>query len=347
VNFSLPSGRLIRVASLCLVLAIALGGCSGSKSKSPDGEEPASPVPVSKGRALPAGDDPLIFAEGPYLSRIDASGQSEILHLDGGAYILDPSIAAGQLAFVIQPPATTGANGTPDFGSDLYAAPRSGGQLKLLVKHSAPGEFVRSPAWLPDGRQLFFDVRGVDSSGQPDLRIERLDLSTGARQRYLEGAIFPVISPDGRSLAFVRVDAATSHEDIQVIDLETQATTSLLGPQSSKLMISSLAWSPDGSRLIFAAADPLVLAAPSAGTGQGSTAHPTLQDLWLINRDASGLRRLIDFGESQPSAVWSARGNVIYAMASQGFLVIDVESGKMQRLGQGSQGGQITLLGAH
>ena len=272
-----------------VLLLLVVGGCSHSSDRSDTATGPLqSPVSGPASRKVTSNGDTLLLSEGPRLSRIDTSGEEQLIQLEAGAYILDPVVGGDRIAFAIQPPASTTLDGRPDFGSDLYVAPRGGGQLRLLVKHSAPGEFVRGPAWLADGNHLVFDVRTVRDNGKVDLRLEVIDVTTGVRGRFFEGAISPVISPDGRTLACVWIESATGQQDIVLLDLTNRQARRLLGQNSTKLNISSLAWSPDGSRILFAATDPFVPGQAPRGSSPAATAHPTLSDLWIINADGSG-----------------------------------------------------------
>ena len=76
----------------------------------------------------------------------------------------------------------------------------------------------------------------------------------------------------------------------------------------------------------------------------GTTTHPTLQDLWLVNADGSNLHKLVDLAESSPSAAWSADGKTIYVMGGGGFFQIDPATGDRQILSEGVNGGQIAGL---
>ena len=143
--------------------------------------------------------DDLSNATGPRFLVTNAKGMSErvgereklIVQFDDGAFVLDPAISADgkKIAFAVQHPATADSKGQVDFGADLWMSNRDGSGRKELVRHSAPGEFVTRPNWLPNGKQIVFDVRGTKPDGQPDLRVESLDLDTmkraapGARRR--------------------------------------------------------------------------------------------------------------------------------------------------------------------
>jgi Tol biopolymer transport system component/DNA-binding winged helix-turn-helix (wHTH) protein len=182
----------------------------------------------------------------------------------------------------------------PDVESktDIWITAVDGSALRQLT--DTPLESEGMPAWSPDGRRIAFvregrvmtasalggDERHVADSGSmvgwtPDGRsllvrdgvaplrtfgISRLDLETGRRTpitRATQGAgdwTFDV-SPDGRTLAFVRYDRP-GVSDVYVVPIE--------GGQPQRRTawgrnISRVAWTPDGRDLVFSVADPPAL----------------------------------------------------------------------------------------
>ncbi len=292
------------------------------------------------------GELAFLIAEGAQLRRLDSTGEAPILSLESGSFILDPAFSAdgSQLVFSIQPPVSRDPGGAVDFGSDLYLGDPRGGALKLLVRHAGPGESVRSPSFMPDGKSVIFDVRGINEQGLSDFRVEVLNLVDGSRKRLIESAYEPRLSPDGASVASVALDSNTGHEDIMVFDLASSQSRRLLGSVSTKAGISSLAWSPDGRQIAFAASDPFVLGQTyRRGMGE-ALEHPTLRDVWLIERDGSNLRRLNDLAEPQPSLVWSRDGALLYVLGLSGLLSVDAKTGVSTRIGEGSYGGALTRI---
>jgi Tol biopolymer transport system component len=300
------------------------------------------------------GDD-LANQSGPRFLITGARGLSEragereklIVQFDDGAFVLDPAISADgkKIAFAVQHPATADSKGQVDFGADLWIANRDGSGRKELLRHSAPGEFISRPNWLPNGKQLVFDVRGTKSDGQPDLRVESLDLDTMQRQRLAENGVEPAMHPDGKTLAYVFINPKTQHEQIMVADVTTGQSKPLLGPDSTQVYNIELTWSPDGEWLAWAAADPTVMA-PSVGGGlraAAATTHPFLQDVWVVKGDGTGMKRLADIGESQPSLAWTADSQYVYALGSTNFWRLHLADGAKEIIGPGSPNGQLRV----
>src|SRR3954467_7237685 len=133
--------------------AIACGGGSSSSSNS-------------------GGDGPRFLFTGPK-GITEQTGKKErlLVHFDDGSFFIAPAISADgkKLAFAVQHPATADKNGKVDFGSDLYVSNYDGTGMKEILHHSAPGEFVSRPTWLPNDKQLLFDMRGTKPNNEPDL----------------------------------------------------------------------------------------------------------------------------------------------------------------------------------
>uniref|UniRef100_UPI0014097E7F PD40 domain-containing protein n=1 Tax=Sphingosinicella sp. YJ22 TaxID=1104780 RepID=UPI0014097E7F len=105
-------------------------------------------------------------------------------------------------------------------------------------------------AWSPDGRDLLYSDRAAPAA---PLAIERMTLETGRSiavtqpSSDLFGDLEPVVSADGRWLAFLRRSSRQS-ADIILLNLQTQVTTALTSDGSA---IGGLAWSADDHGILF------------------------------------------------------------------------------------------------
>lgn len=134
----------------------------------------------------------------------------------------------------------------------------------------------------------------------------------------------PVISPDGRSIAFVREEAAG--------DAIHKAALPLDGPWErltpAGLRVGSPAWSPDGLQIAFAAS--------------GSGGH----SLWTVAlRD--GTRRQLSTAHSidrdADSVVWAPDGMLAYQTPDhKTYYLIDPRNGEERRLGRTETGSMFT-----
>jgi TolB protein len=113
------------------------------------------------------------------------------------------------------------------------------------------------PIWLPDNRVVF---TAANQDGFASLYImDETGKNLTRLAEDLSGNLFmPTLSPDGRTLAFVRYFDWMKKDkvEIRLLDLRTMKTDSLLIVESSpevktSLFISGMMWSPDGQYLAF------------------------------------------------------------------------------------------------
>jgi Tol biopolymer transport system component len=291
----------------------------------------------------------FLLASDKGLSEFSDGKERSLVNFKDGSFLLDPIVSPDgkQLAFVRQEPATIKAiDGSVDFGSDLYVSQRDGSKEQLVLRHQAVAEFLRRPAWLADG-SLLVAVHGRNAQGLSDRRIDAVDPRTGRRNRLIENAVDPAVGPDGASLLYLSIEPLSEAEELTVSSVTNLAQKQVLaGTRQGLALISSAVWSPDGTKVAFAAVD---LNAPGSTLVPGrpnaaALAHPFAQDIWVVNRDGSDLRRLIELSDNQPSLDWSADGASIYALGATGFWRIEIATGRREQVGLGAPLGHIHLL---
>ena len=124
-----------------------------------------------------------------------------------------------------------------------------------LVQVTSAEEVEEFPAFFPDGRHIVF---ARDHGGLR--RLIRLDLASGAEDALTQGGsddIQPDVSPDGRTVLFVRARAAGKRlepndvfgayegGDVWTVDLATRRESRLVEEAFNP------SWSPDGGRMAF------------------------------------------------------------------------------------------------
>jgi Tol biopolymer transport system component len=169
----------------------------------------------------------------------------------------------------------------------LLAVNADGSGLRHVTPAGKPVTLDELPAWAPDGR-IYFDREDADSSAICSVRADGSGLTrvTAAPQPTSFS-----LSPDGKWLllwdrtreALVRLPAGGEGEEVVLVDELARYIPRLDAVASS--------WSPDGTRIAFAA-DGSRWSMPSA--------------LYIVNADGSGLREVPNTGKGW-NPVWRPR----------------------------------------
>ena len=160
----------------------------------------------------------------------------------------------------------------------LYVVNADGRGHRTLTRLPRAGR-SRSLAWSPDGRKLAFLFEGgcgqfcfhlyvlnADGSGLRDLTRKL----AGVRRFGAGPASDPVWSPDGRKIAFVRLNTRLG---VYVVNADGSGVRNLT-PKPMGAAYTAPAWSPDGRKIAF------------ASERDGNS------EIYLMNADGSGQRSL-------------------------------------------------------
>jgi TolB protein len=122
------------------------------------------------------------------------------------------------------------------------------------------------PAISPDGSKLAFRTRRDNS--QSEIYVANINGTEITRLTFIGGAYWPDWSPDGTEIAFVRYPSSGSggmFRDLYVMDSDGSNRTLLATYEQSSN--GEVAWSPDGTKLIYSCASQLCVINRD-GTGQ-------------------------------------------------------------------------------
>jgi hypothetical protein len=240
------------------------------------------------------------------------------------------------LTFVLDP--KTG------FGSDLLSVAADGSDLRIVLAHESEAVFYDSPTPDPDGTSVYFHraanlFRDGAYAGTESI-IERLELASGRRTVVVSDAADPTLSPDGKTLAFVRIVNGRA-DGLWVADA-TGANPRNLLPGHAFAQIQTPRFAPDGDRIAFSAAGHV---APRSGRLPHFAHLGIPSELWVVRLDGAGLRSLASIADDIVPG-WSPDGASIAFIATGSLLVTNVASASTRTLAsmQGFPYGDVIWL---
>jgi Tol biopolymer transport system component len=298
---------------------------------------------------------PIIFARQSDIWRSpgDGSAPQPITKFQEGTYAEYPTIApdGSAIAFVAISPAPITAT-LPLPSSTLYVMNPDGTNLRAIWKPDQG--LLGMPAWSGDGQALYIAANGVklpqSGAAQPtsrDLQIVRIDLATNAKQPVMNDVLDPAISRDGTQLAYLKLSEDGYTMSLNIAAPDGSAPRELLAGKDFQGFYAPR-FSPDGKQIVVAAiggpqtdakGEPIKASAPAPldrllGMFEPPTAeaHGLPWDLWVINSDGSGLRRLTSFYEDLPMAAFAPDGKQIAVMGLGGIYLMDADGSRLRRI---------------
>lgn len=166
-----------------------------------------------------------------------------------------------------------------------------------------------------DGKEMFNDIYAIDPDGKNEAR---LTMNPGPNGEYVDHAA-PRYNRDRTMIAFVSTkNNAKKLFNIFLMDLATRKTAQIT---TGDLNITSVDWSPDDSRLVFAGAD-----------------EKGLQQVHVVTMNGTGFTMLTQGPSEHMNPMWSPRGDLIAFVEfprgteSSALWVMDTAGGNKRKL---------------
>lgn len=252
-----------------------------------------------------------------------------------------------QIAYVIA--AQVGGAGQ-NVGSDVAVSNVDGSNERIVFTHEKPGTTVEGIDWSPDGQTLYLtiiepEIRDGRFTGST-MRLDRLEVASGARTTIAQGAAYPTVARDGSRIAYLIYSGGdrpaglwTARPDGSDARLIVPLGESIVGFRAPR-------FSPDSGHLAFGgveAADSNLMASTICGSGSRwpwqpriASAHGPPVDLWIVAADGTGLRKLEDLNEDDPSVAWSPDGSSIAAIGTCGLFVRSLNGDRAEKVAPGA-----------
>lgn len=174
---------------------------------------------------------------------------------------------------------------------NLYLINRNGTGNRVLLEN----ERADHPTWSPDGRKIVYVQLDVQN-GAPITSVHLLDIASNEDVMIYESSpaavIDPVMSPDGRKIAF-------SAGGIYTMDVDGSNVEQILPPLDNEIEFF-LSWSKDGKKIAFSTTN---------GVPSGADTWVEYGNIYVVNSDGSDLTNLTN-NAPDPSITLSPGKNI-------------------------------------
>jgi Tol biopolymer transport system component/DNA-binding winged helix-turn-helix (wHTH) protein len=194
-------------------------------------------------------------------------------------------------------------------GGGLFMIPALGGPERKIGAMIPEHEWAAGPSWSPDGQLLAFSEK---PEAEGPLSIFLASIESQAKRKLTSppvgsvGDCAPAISPDGRTVAFIRVSAAGGIFLVPVAGGEPTRVT-----REHNAFCERLAWTANGRELVFST---------TRGAPESSSS------LWRVSASGGTPQPVFVGGDNAANPALSRRGDrLAYEQRSQDFNIWQIE----------------------
>ncbi|HEY1012101.1 MAG TPA: hypothetical protein VGE07_05295, partial [Herpetosiphonaceae bacterium] len=344
--------RLLDVAKF-VVLSAALSACGAASSPSAGGTAPSAAArPAAPANQALAGTTcpgsqgpikaPIVYGAGQNLWTMQPDGKevTQLTNLGARASVLDPAWSPDRstLAYTLAVPSADPATMWLQSGG-ICGIDAATGTSRVLVAPKDPLDILVEASWAPDGQSLVVTKRHTNMDDRKQflgetVSLVRYTLANQQETELLKDGTSPALSPDGTQIAYVYIDPATYLSQLMIANGDGTNARPAISGDPGFLLVARPRWSPDGTKIVFAALGGNAGAAPHTPATQSfidwllgvrvASAHGEPMTIWQVDATGQNLTSLI-IGVDDPRITWSLDGRTM--LYSDGFTGIVAHDG--------------------
>lgn len=216
-----------------------------------------------------------------------------------------------------------------------------GTNAHMVVGPDDPKVAFDFPAWNPNGKELYFTQSYPIPPSSEHSEIDRMSVNGGTITKVIEPGRLAAISPDGKKMAFRRLDLTTYGSSLWVSDIDGTDAKQLVS-QNDFFDIFAARFFPDSSMLVFAGsgepkrklpgliadAEPIDNSSCAVSllflcVVERASAHGLPADLYTVDLAATHFERLTHAGADSPYPAFSPDQKYIGFLSEIGIFAVD------------------------